>query len=201
MWIQTAVFAAAVCFGETGTNTPGSGFMESPDKLTGGSPANTFVMIVQVIFFLLLIIGIFFVIVKVISKKNAFLTGRALRSLGGLPLGQNKSIQVVVIGKSLYIVGVGDNIQLLEKIEDESEVETLTEMMSAGAAFNGPSLESIGDWLKKFGKKPETEEEIEMTASFQEVFQNKMQRMKGRQEVMEQMLKDDKNQDRLNDRT
>ena len=48
--------------------------------------------------------------------------GNSIRSLGGVPLGQNKSIQIVEIGHSLFVVGVGENIQLLDKIIDADEV-------------------------------------------------------------------------------
>lgn len=157
-------------------------------------------MIVKVLFFLIVIIGIFFVIVKILAKKSTFLSGRSIRSIGGLPLGQNKSIQVVVIGKSLYIVGVGDNIQLLEKISDEEEAAALIEMMTPGTSYAGPAFETIGGWLGKFRNKPAAEEELEMTATFQQVFQTKLQGMKDRKEQMDEWLQEEKQTDRLNDK-
>jgi len=157
-------------------------------------------MIVKVLFFLIVIIGIFFVIVKILAKKSTFLSGRSIRSIGGLPLGQNKSIQVVVIGKSLYIVGVGDNIQLLEKISDEQEAAALIEMMTPGTSYTGPAFEKLGGWLGKLRNKPAAEEELEMTATFQQVFQKKMQGMKERKEQMDEWLQEENQTDRLNDK-
>ncbi|KEQ27538.1 flagellar protein [Paenibacillus tyrfis] len=202
VWMQTAVSPAAVCFAESENQAPsGAGMLGTPDRLvTEGSSGGTFWMIFQVLFFLLLIIGIFLVIVKMISQKNKFLSGRSIRSLGGLPLGQNKSIQVVEIGRSLYIVGVGENIQLLEKIEDETEVALITELMSSGPAFAGPAFDSIGGWLKNLRNKPAVEEDMEVTASFQEVFHTKIQHMSDQKKQMEQLLKQDTNSDRLNDK-
>ncbi|WP_159884379.1 flagellar biosynthetic protein FliO [Paenibacillus puerhi] len=156
-------------------------------------------MIMKVIFFLIVIIVIFFIIVKIISQKNKVFAGRSIRSLGGLPLGPNKSIQVVEIGKSLYIVGVGENVQLLEKVADEEEVAIITEMMSTGPAFSGPSLQSIGDWLKNRRQKPEVEEEIDIeNPSFQHVFQSKMT---DRKKLMEELLQQENNSDRLKDKS
>ncbi|MBP1155996.1 MULTISPECIES: flagellar biosynthetic protein FliO [unclassified Paenibacillus] len=200
-WIQTAVFAA-VCFGETDTKSPETGLLDAPEPIPGVSPGDTLWMIVKVIVFLILIIGIFFIIMKVISQqKNKFLSGRTLRSLGGLPLGPNKSIQIVEIGHSLYIVGVAENIQLLEKINDDAEVAYITEMMANGTAFTGPSFESLGGFMKKLRNKPPAEEEMEVAASFQQVFQNKMQHMTDRKKIMEEMLKQENNSDRLNDKS
>lgn len=139
---------------------------------------------------------------KVISQqKNKYLSGRTLRSLGGLPLGPNKSIQIVEIGNSLYVVGVGENIQLLDKITDEAEVAHITEMMANGMAFTGPSFESLGGFIKKLRKKSSIDEEMEVTASFQQVFQNKMQHMTDRKKMLEEMLKQENNSDRLNDKS
>ncbi|WP_230876011.1 flagellar biosynthetic protein FliO [Paenibacillus validus] len=196
LWMQTAAWLAAVCFGETGTDAPGSSPFDSPDNIY--SAGDTLGMIVKVIFFLILIIVIFFVIMKIIAQKNKYFTGRSIRSLGGLPLGQNKSIQVVEIGKSLYIVGVGENIQLLEKIEDEAEVALIRDMMTAGPAMTAPAFESFGGWLKKLRQKPEVEEELDIEAtSFQHVFQTKMT---DRKKMMGELLQQDNNSDRLNDK-
>jgi flagellar protein FliO/FliZ len=126
-------------------------------------------MVVQVIFFLILIIGLFFVIIKFIAKKNKYLFGRSLRSLGGVPLGQNKSLQVIEIGRSLYIVGVGDNVQLIEKIDDAEEVAYLTEMLSTSGSAT-VNFESVSGWLGKLRKKRDDDTmeigESEITASF-----------------------------------
>ena len=57
-----------------------------------------------------------------LSQRNrGWGTNRALRSLGGIPLGQNKSLQVVELSGRVYIVGVGDNITLLDKIDEPED--------------------------------------------------------------------------------
>ncbi|MDT2247325.1 flagellar biosynthetic protein FliO [Paenibacillus larvae] len=62
--------------------------------------------------------------------------------MGGVPLGQNKSIQIVEIGQSLYIVGVGDNIQLLEKVDNPDQVALITAQLTGpGTSVEGfPSV-------------------------------------------------------------
>ncbi|MEK8130220.1 flagellar biosynthetic protein FliO [Paenibacillus filicis] len=196
VWLQTAVFAA-VCFGETGTEPTGSSPFDSPDSLYAAG--DTFGMIVKVIFFLIVIIVMFFIIMKIIAQKNKVFSGRAIRSLGGLPLGPNKSVQVLEIGKSLYIVGVGDNVQLLEKVTDEQEVASISEAMSSGSSLVSPGFQTVGDWIKSRRRKPEAEEELDIDhPSFQHVFQSKMT---DRKKLMEELLQQDNNSDRLKDKS
>ncbi len=71
-------------------------------------------------------------------------------------------------------------------------------MMTAGPAMTEPAFESFGGWLKKLRQKPEVEEELDIEAtSFQHVFQTKMT---DRKKMMEELLQQDNNSDRLNDK-
>jgi flagellar protein FliO/FliZ len=197
---QTAVFAA-VCFGAIGEDTTKSPDLGDPagKPIVGGGAGDTFVMILKVIFFLILIIGLFFVIMKIVSQKNKLLFGRSIRSLGGVPLGQNKSIQIVEIGRSLYVVGVGENVQLLEKIEDEQEVAYITDLMTVSSV--APSFDAFGSWVQKLRGKPVDNELEETEMSFQQVFHNKMQRVSDRKKLAEELLNQDQYTDRLNDKS
>lgn len=201
--LQTAVFAA-VCLGaieDRSSNAPALGDLtEKP--FTEVSSGDTFLAIVKVIFFLIVIIGLFYFIMKVINSKKNIFFGRAIRSLGGVPLGQNKSIQVVEIGNHLYIVGVGDNVQLLEKIEDELEVAQIVEAFTASQQIGSTSFETISGLLQKLrNKQAVQEEETDETLSFQQVFHSKMQRVSDRKKLAEEMLTQDQYTERLNDKS
>lgn len=199
-WLQAAMFTA-VCYGEAGAGSPDAAPADAPEIYRGVGPADTLWMMVKVIFFLLLIIGIFYAIMKFISKKNMLTAGRAFRSLGGIPLGQNKSVQIVEIGKAIYIVGVGQDIRLLEKIDDEESVSELLDMMASSPAGSGVPFGSAVGWLKGLRNKANTEEEeIDVSATFQQVFHNKMQNMTDRKKMLEDMLMEDNKTDRLNDK-
>jgi flagellar protein FliO/FliZ len=162
---------------------------------------DTIKMIGQVMFFLILIIALFFVLIKFLAKKNQFSPfGRSIRSLGGVPLGTNKSIQIVEIGHSLFVVGVGENIQMLEKIDDPEEVAYVTELLTSAQSDQANFL-SVGKWIEKLrGSKREIEEEVEITSSFQQVFHDKLQRVTTRNKNVEEWLSDQKQKDRLNDK-
>jgi len=197
--LQIAGFSI-VCYGEPGSPLEESTKETADLPYANASSGDTFWMILKVIFFLLLIIGLFLLIIKVLAQKNKWSSGRSLRSLGGLPLGQNKSIQVVEIGRSLYIVGVGENIQLLEKIDNEEEVAYLAEMLASNHSLNGAGFQTVGGWLKQLLKKKDEPEETDITDSFQQVFQHKMQQLSDRKKMMDELQMDENNTDRLNDK-
>lgn len=187
----------SVCFGDS---EPGNSFPDSDLPEMGA--VDSLQMVGKVIFFLIVIIGVFFVIMKGLAKRNQHpLFGRAIRTLGGVPLGQNKSIQIVEIGQSLYVVGVGDNIQLLEKIDQPDEVAHINELLTSSQAGN-PNLISFGKWLSKLSPRKKAEdEEVELTSSFQQVFHDKLQqRVANRNRRVEDWLADEKTIDRLNDK-
>ena len=70
--------------------------------------------------------ALLYFLLKFLNKKNqAYQKGHIVSNLGGTSVGNNKSIQIVKIGNKLYIVGVGENVQLLSEITDPEEIEKL----------------------------------------------------------------------------
>ncbi|OCT13805.1 hypothetical protein A8709_19720 [Paenibacillus pectinilyticus] len=157
-------------------------------------------MVIKVIGVLLFIIILFYILMRYISKKNkGTMFGNSIRSLGGVPLGQNKSIQIVEIGHSLFVVGVGENIQLLDKIMDADEVAYISEILQS-SQDDRMGFGAIGKWINKLPtRKVEVEEEVELTSSFQQVFHDKLKRVTDRNKNVEEWLSDQKQTDRLNE--
>lgn len=59
---------------------------------------------------------------RFINKKNKLQDkGNLVTNLGGTTIGSNRSVQIIKIGNSLYVVGVGENVQLLTEITNEEE--------------------------------------------------------------------------------
>ncbi|MEW9697710.1 flagellar biosynthetic protein FliO [Paenibacillus sp. SI8] len=188
------LFTHAICFAES---APDQGLPNNEFPMT--TSLDSFGMILKVIFFLILIILLFFVLIKYIAKKNkGSFFGNPVRSLGGVPLGQNKSIQVVEIGHSLFVVGVGDNIQLLDKISDADEVAYISELLTS-TQENGTGMVSLSKWISKLPIRKKEIEEEEITSSFQQVFHDKLQRVTNRNKNVEDWLSEQKQTDRLND--
>ncbi|MBR7794857.1 flagellar protein [Agaribacter marinus] len=81
---------------------------------------------IKLFFALALILGLIYLLLKVLKKKNAlFNQVKSLENLGGISVGQNKSIQIIRVGSKFYLIGVGDNVEMLQEIDDEALMEDL----------------------------------------------------------------------------
>jgi flagellar protein FliO/FliZ len=157
-------------------------------------------MVMYVIFILILVIGLFFLIIKVVAQKNRLLmSGRSIKTIGGVALGQNKSIQVVEIGHTLFVVGVGENVQLVAKIEDSEEIEYILEHLHIRGNKDFPTFQSFTKWFRGLRGQSQIEEE-DLSASFQQVFHDKMERISNRKQRVDELLHNDNDTDRLNDK-
>lgn len=98
-------------------------------------------MILATAFILFLI----YILLKLVSKRNKFTSSsKYIENLGGTNVGQNRSIQLVKVGKKVLVVGVSDSVQLLKEIEDEEECrEIVEEHQQRFASAIDPK-----DWLK-----------------------------------------------------
>lgn len=151
--------------------------------------------IVYVFGVLIVIIALIIVLIRFLSAKNkGLLSSRSFKTLSGISLGQHKSIQLVEIGTSLYIIGVGETIQLIDKITDEAEIAYIKDSLSPTDGNMGFNLQSIVERFKKPSNEPEVEEEL----SFQEVFYDKMNRIKQQKSEVEHVLKNEDRTDRNN---
>ncbi|WP_341282486.1 flagellar biosynthetic protein FliO [Paenibacillus sp. FSL H8-0537] len=190
-----AVLPAAALAGAAQTSQP-----ESPYT----SPSNMAGSVVWVIFSLLLIIGLIIVVIKWLSRRNRAFggTNRSLRSLGGISLGQNHSLQVVELAGRLYIVGVGENITLLDKIDDETQAEAIIEAMERQVQ-GGWSPSALTGLISRFrqgsGEQEPRDEQWNDASSFQNVLKDKMNRQADRKQQLEALLKDPNPNERLND--
>jgi flagellar protein FliO/FliZ len=173
---------------------------DDPPKDIGsfGGIGSSIKMVGYVIFCLILIIALFFVIIKVISQKNKLMmSGRSVKLIGGVSIGQNKTIQVVEVGHTLYIVGVGENVQLISKVDDAEEIEFIVDNMQIRRNMEFPSL---GKWFKGLKGEKQIEEEEDLSTSFQQVFHEKMERISNRKQRVDELLHNDNESDRLNDK-
>ncbi|MNY46303.1 Flagellar biosynthesis protein, FliO [compost metagenome] len=129
------------------------------------------------------------------------MSGQSIRTLGALGLGPNKSVQIVEIGGSLYLIGVGENISMLDKITDPAEVALIIskfEDQSSGQNnFLLPLITKIK--AKVRGEVPSQEIELNETSTFYETLQSKLALAPERKEKMEELLRDDSLKDESRD--
>ncbi|PAD40074.1 flagellar biosynthetic protein FliO [Terribacillus sp. 7520-G] len=169
-------------------NTPAA---DSADAAAGGT--STFMNLVKLALALAVVLGLIYVLLKFLNKRNRlFQQVRAMENIGGIALGNNKSVQIVRVGEKVYMLGVGDNVDLLTEIEDEQTIKELTEQdqqeMKASAL--------LANILP--GKKQQEEKQQEESAksdgaasSFQEQFKEEIRKLKQSRNRLEQQQRKD----------
>lgn len=143
---------------------------------------------IKMILALLFVVTLFYALMKFLNKKNLkYQHNQMVQNLGGMSLGAQKSVQLLQVGKSLYLVGVGEDVQLLREITDPQEVEQLLALYNERQEF-ASSSPYIAELLSKFKKNPkEMSTQVGQNQdSFGELFEKKITEIKqGRSDELE----------------
>lgn len=157
--------------------------------------------LVYVIIVLAVIIALIIILIRFLGRKNkTWFNNHSIRTLGAVGLGPNKSLQVIEIGSNVYVVGVGEDIRLVDKISDPDEVTSILASFEQDSVNSNNGLSPIvAKIAAKLRRQGPVSEDIELadTSSFHEVFDEKLRRMSNRKEKMEEILREDNNTDRL----
>ncbi|WP_049661537.1 flagellar biosynthetic protein FliO [Bacillus sp. FJAT-27231] len=148
-------------------------------------------MIGALIFVLALI---YFILRFVNQKSRSYQQTKLIQHLGGTPLGGNRSIQLVKIGERVLILGVGENIQLLQEIDDEEErsrfVDHYSNQMEQMLQPQDIMTKLISKWKGQETQKSEKQD------PFKQVFENKLSEIKqSRKQAISKMNDREKKQD------
>ncbi|MFC7392561.1 flagellar biosynthetic protein FliO [Scopulibacillus cellulosilyticus] len=115
--------------------------------------ANLFVVFLKLIGALAVIIALIYFLYKVLGKKTkAFREYGAIKNIGGVSVGPNRSVQLVRVGGEILVVGVGDNVQLLKEITDESVIRDLLEKTDEPDPVQR-NIKKMLDWTVDKAKK------------------------------------------------
>jgi flagellar protein FliO/FliZ len=155
--------------------------------------------IVTVIFVLILIIGLIILLIRFLAhKNNSWFASRSIRHMGGVGLGQNKSVQMVKVGNSLYVVGVGENISLLDKIDEQEEIDAIFQSLNSAQSLSGKGILAYISKSLNFRREkslPLDNNDPSAASSFQEIFHHKMQQVSERRQKLKEILEDDNQSD------
>jgi len=173
---------------------------ELPDTSSLGSVWD----LIRVLVVLGLIIGLIVFVLRFLAKRNrGWGMNRSLRSLGGFPLGTNKSMQIVEWNGRIYVLGIGDDVTLLESITDPEIVDALLAEHESDMAKMGPALP---EWLRKWTERnnPRSEESASKPAgsdsAFEKSLENRLRELSERRHRAEQLLEDNRSEDRIDER-
>ncbi|MGE7089882.1 flagellar biosynthetic protein FliO [Lysinibacillus sp. NPDC048646] len=143
---------------------------------------------IKMVLALIFVVALFYGLMKFLNKRNlTFQRNQMVQNLGGLSLGAQKSVQLLQVGKSLYLVGVGEDVQLLREIKDPQEVEALLALYNERQEYAATSP-YITELFSKFKKKNTHSSTTQQNQdSFGELFEKKISEIK--QERSEELEK------------
>ncbi|WP_194841271.1 flagellar biosynthetic protein FliO [Salinibacillus xinjiangensis] len=131
--------------------------------------------IIKMVFMLAIVLALIYFLLKFLQKRNKmFQQTRSLENIGGISLGSNKSVQLLRIGKRVFVVGVGEDISLLTEIDDEDTLNEVIKTDNDTAQTNHP-LQAI---MKQVDNLKERKGEGKQKQSFKQLFSEELKTLK-----------------------
>lgn len=156
---------------------------ENPDNqhLSSGGSSNLFFTITKMVAALLLVLALIYFLLFMIKRKNKlFQQAGVIENMGGVSVGQQKSVQMIRIGDTMYVIGVGENVELLSEIKDKTIIQQLLEQQAAKE--EAPSM------LEVFLPKRKKEQQKQ---SFTSALQQELTKLQERRQQMSNTAKDE----------
>lgn len=116
---------------------------------------------IKVLLSLVFVIGILIFVLRFLNKRNQnYQQNSIIRNLGGHSVGAQKSVQLLHIGNQIYIVGVGEDVQLLQVISDSQEIEQMIALYNEKYS-NTSTTPYVAELFAKFKTKRSAKTESE----------------------------------------
>lgn len=141
-------------------------------------------IIVQLVLYTLLIVAMIYGLIKFLAARQKNLQpNQGVKLMGGTPLGNNKSLQLVKVGGQLYLIGVGDEVNLIKEFSDAAEISSIEKDFEQ----QQPALsKNLVDFTKKkignLSKHPQKK-------GFDQLFKQSLSKQQAKQEALQHDLK------------
>ncbi|WP_227395528.1 flagellar biosynthetic protein FliO [Jeotgalibacillus aurantiacus] len=156
-----------------------------------------FMTFVRLIGALALVIVLLYGLLKFVnSKTRNFQQSKMIRNLGGTTLGGNRSIQIVKVAGSYYILGVGEDVQLIKEVTSEEEIEELEAFYDEKnhQAVQTSPLSNLLSVKKKIAGSQSAKASNE--SSFTKLFESQLKQQKeDRKRIFEKAKSKERNED------
>lgn len=130
---------------------------------------------IKVFLALLFVLGLLLFVLRFLNKRNlSYQQNSMIQNLGGQSVGTQKSVQLLQIGSKLYIVGVGENVQLLQVITDPEEIKEILALYNEKIG-NTTTSPYIAELVNKFRTKRPVEKQPE---NFSELLDKRLSQIK-----------------------
>lgn len=178
------------CEEESGTETEQETNETESELLEGDSSSGSLIFeLVKLFFALLFVLALIYVFLYFLKRRNKLGSRlKALENIGGISVGQNKSIQLIRLADRLYIIGVGEDITLLQEIKDDTLIEEIMKEKEeqVGDLTGGSLLTSI---LKKKDKSQDENKD-----NFKNLYQQELKNLQQNRKNIINRHKEDNNE-------
>lgn len=146
-------------------------------------------LVIRFLLALALVVVLIYVLLKLMNKftsKQGQLNN--LENLGGVSVGMNKSVQLVKVGTKVYLLGVGDTVELLTEVTDQAFIDQLMSYSQV------PGADLFSKVTQSFQQKQSKSEDNSSpneprNDSFSTLFKGELEQMKQKQEKIRQDIK------------
>ncbi|MGM9943657.1 MAG: flagellar biosynthetic protein FliO [Lysinibacillus sp.] len=162
--IQVAPTSYAMIDDEYFNNSPSNVDSETDADTANSDSASVSVGLweyIKVLLSLVLVLGILIFVLRFLNKRNQnYQQNSIIRNLGGHSVGAQKSVQLLHIGNQIYVVGVGEDVQLLQVISDPQEIERMIALYNEKYSHTSTSP-YVTELFAKFKTKRSSETQSE----------------------------------------
>lgn len=167
---------------------------ETPLFTEGSNTISFWGLVFRFVMALALVVVLIYVLLKLVNKFNSKQGQlKNLENLGGISVGINKSVQIVKVGETVYLLGVGDNVELLTEIKDQQFINLMVEQQSAQSDLLSKVTQSITDQTKFKQQKKQTQSSNDnlnaSNDSFSKLFKGELEQMKQKQAKIREDIK------------
>ncbi|MBO8162466.1 MAG: flagellar biosynthetic protein FliO [Brevibacillus sp.] len=120
---------------------------EGSVPLPGEEPPSGWMLLLQVLFSLGLVVLLLILLLRFLASRQfgGLSQNGPLKVVGTVSLGSGKSVSLVMIGDSLYVLGVGEDVRLLRHIPAGDELDVIL----AEAEMRPTADSLLGGWLSQ----------------------------------------------------
>lgn len=162
--------------------------IEQNETTSSNQTGSLVINVLKIVFALALVLILIYVLLLFLKKKNKLsANNQSFETLGGISVGQQKSIQVVRIGNKVYAVGVGNDITMLDEITDQDVIEQLEETKDT----EPPAMTFIQNWLQKRFTKENEQKKSSPNQSFSKTLEEELEELRSNREQLMKMNKKD----------
>lgn len=156
-----------------------SGEVKQDGSATYGN-SNLFLTFLKLFFSLLLVLALIYLLYHFVVKRTGkFAQVNALKNMGGVSLGANRSLQLVRVGNEILVVGVGETVQLIKEITDPEAIQSLTQQAAPSDHFEENVLKALKWTTDHTLRRNEAKENLRKNApSLQNAFQEQLDAVK-----------------------